>query len=167
MNIQTTLKKYFPISVWLPAYKKSFIRWDLVAGITLASFVLPESMAYATLAGVPYLFWLSIVVWQVDFSLPCSLESGQVAVGPTSSHFTHGWFNSCRAFRRRSFQVGRDRRINGIGSCRHLSIAYILKLSSVVNFISDSILLGFKAGAALSIMAYPIAKIIWRGGWRQ
>ena len=38
-------------------------------------------------------------------------------------------------------------------------IAYIFKLSSVVNFISDSILLGFKAGAALSIMATQLPKI--------
>ena len=38
-------------------------------------------------------------------------------------------------------------------------IAYIFKLSSIVNFISDSILLGFKAGAALSIMATQLPKI--------
>ncbi len=38
-------------------------------------------------------------------------------------------------------------------------IAYFFKLSSIVNFISDSILLGFKAGAALSIMATQLPKI--------
>jgi high affinity sulfate transporter 1 len=38
-------------------------------------------------------------------------------------------------------------------------IAYIFKLSSIVNFISDSILLGFKAGAALSIIATQLPKI--------
>ncbi len=38
-------------------------------------------------------------------------------------------------------------------------IAYFLKLSSIVNFISDSILLGFKAGAALSIMSTQLPKI--------
>ena len=55
-HINRILEIYLPISNWLPAYKQSFIRWDLVAGITLASFVLPESMAYATLAGVPTYF---------------------------------------------------------------------------------------------------------------
>jgi high affinity sulfate transporter 1 len=38
-------------------------------------------------------------------------------------------------------------------------IAFIFKLSSLVNFISDSILLGFKAGAALSIMATQLPKL--------
>ncbi len=52
-KIKGFIKSFFPIANWLPKYKKSFIRWDLVAGITLASFVLPESVAYATLAGVP------------------------------------------------------------------------------------------------------------------
>ena len=78
------LASFFPISNWLPNYQKSFIRWDLIAGITLASFVLPESMAYATLAGVP-----------TYFGIYCCLAGGlffaffttsrQVAVGPTSS----------------------------------------------------------------------------------
>lgn len=46
-------KALIPIINWLPAYDKSFFKWDIIAGITLAVFVLPESMAYATLAGVP------------------------------------------------------------------------------------------------------------------
>jgi high affinity sulfate transporter 1 len=37
-------------------------------------------------------------------------------------------------------------------------IAFVFKLSSLVNFISDSILLGFKAGAALSIMSTQLPK---------
>ncbi|HCL84272.1 MAG TPA: DNA repair protein, partial [Chitinophagaceae bacterium] len=55
-KITGVLKSFFPIADWLPKYQKSYIRWDLIAGITLASFVLPESMAYATLAGVPTYF---------------------------------------------------------------------------------------------------------------
>jgi MFS superfamily sulfate permease-like transporter len=38
-------------------------------------------------------------------------------------------------------------------------IAWALKLSSIVNFISDSILVGFKAGAALSIMSTQLPKL--------
>jgi MFS superfamily sulfate permease-like transporter len=38
-------------------------------------------------------------------------------------------------------------------------IAFIFKLSSLVNFISDSILLGFKAGAAFSIMSTQLPKL--------
>src|SRR4029077_7887293 len=82
--IMGSLKTFFPISEWLPKYKRSFIRWDLVAGVTLASFVLPESMAYATLAGVPAYFGIyCCLAGGLLFAL--FTTSRQLAVGPTSS----------------------------------------------------------------------------------
>lgn len=42
-----------PITEWLPQYKRSFLRWDIIAGITLAAYAVPVSLAYATLAGLP------------------------------------------------------------------------------------------------------------------
>ena len=150
--------EYFPISDWLPAYKKSFIRWDLVAGITLASFVLPESMAYATLAGVPTYFGIyCCLAGGLFFAL--FTTSRQVAVGPTSSISL--MIGSTVAV----LSGGDPARWAAIAGLTALVvamicfIAYIFKLSSIVNFISDSILLGFKAGAALSIMATQLPKI--------
>ena len=157
-SIKNLLKNYFPISVWLPAYKKSFIRWDLVAGITLASFVLPESMAYATLAGVPTYFGIyCCLAGGLFFAL--FTGSGQVAIGPTSSISL--MIGSTVAV----LSGGDPARWAAIAELTALAvaaiclIAYIFKLSSIVNFISDSILLGFKAGAALSIMATQLPKI--------
>ena len=159
---RTTIKgligSYIPIADWLPKYKKSFIRWDLVAGITLASFVLPESMAYATLAGVPTYFGIyCCIAGGLIFAL--FTTSRQVAVGPTSSI---------------SLMIGSTVAVLSGGDLTRWAqiaeltalvvaalcfIAYIFKLSSIVNFISDSILLGFKAGAALSIMATQLPKM--------
>ncbi len=152
------LGSFFPIANWLPDYQKSYIRWDLVAGITLASFVLPESMAYATLAGVP-----------TYYGIYCCLAGGlffaffttsrQVAVGPTSSISL--MIGSTVAI----LSGGDTARWAGIAELTALVVgvlcfaAYFFKLSSIVNFISDSILLGFKAGAALSIMATQLPKI--------
>jgi SulP family sulfate permease len=157
-HIKRVLGKYFPVSNWLPAYKKSFIRWDLVAGITLASFVLPESMAYATLAGLPTYFGIyCCLAGGLFFAL--FTTSRQVAVGPTSSISL--MVGSTVAV----LSGGDPARWAGIAELTALAvaiiciIAYIFKLSSVVNFISDSILLGFKAGAALSIMATQLPKI--------
>src|SRR3954462_6555573 len=158
MNIKSVLKNYFPISVWLPAYKKSFIRWDLVAGITLASFVLPESMAYATLAGVPTYFGIyCCLVGGLFFAVFTS--SRHVAVGPTSAI---------------SLMIGSTVAVLSGGDLQRWAaiaeltalvvavicfLAFIFKLSSLVNFISDSILLGFKAGAAFSIMSTQLPKL--------
>ena len=47
------LKKYLPLLQWLPGYSSRWLRLDLVAGLTTAAVVIPQSMAYATIAGLP------------------------------------------------------------------------------------------------------------------
>lgn len=147
-----------PILQWFPKYEKKFLTWDIIAGITLASFVLPESMAYATLAGLP-----------VQAGIYCCLAAGlffavfttakQVAVGPTSAI-------SLMVGTTVAVLSGGDlQRWMAIAELTALVIAvicvlaYIFKLSSLVSFISESILLGFKAGAALSIATTQLPKI--------
>jgi sulfate permease, SulP family len=43
----------FPPAQWLPAYRAEWIRGDAIAGVTLAAYAIPVSLAYATLAGLP------------------------------------------------------------------------------------------------------------------
>ncbi|MEA3243021.1 MAG: SulP family inorganic anion transporter, partial [Pseudomonadota bacterium] len=47
------LKKYIPMLDWLPHYQPSWLRFDLLAGLTTAAVVIPQAMAYATIAGLP------------------------------------------------------------------------------------------------------------------
>ena len=47
------IEKYLPVLQWLPGYKPDWLRSDLVAGLTTAAVVIPQSMAYATIAGLP------------------------------------------------------------------------------------------------------------------
>ena len=44
---------YLPIAGWLPHYQPAWLRFDLVAGGTLAAYAVPQSLAYAGLAGLP------------------------------------------------------------------------------------------------------------------
>jgi MFS superfamily sulfate permease-like transporter len=46
-------KALFPPAQWLPAYQARWLGADLVAGITLAAYAIPVSLAYAGLAGLP------------------------------------------------------------------------------------------------------------------
>src|SRR3954469_3050877 len=152
------IKSYIPITQWLPQYQSKFFQWDLIAGITLASFVLPESMAYATLAGVPTYFGIyCCIVGGLFFAI--FTTSRHVAIGPTSAI---------------SLMIGSTVAVLSGGDLQRWAaiaeltalvvacicfIAFICRLSSLVNFISDSILFGFKAGAALSIMATQLPKL--------
>ena len=150
--IGSRIKSFIPILQWMPAYSVNFLKWDVVAGITLASFVLPESMAYATLAGVPAYYGIyCCLVGGLFFALFTS--SKHVAIGPTSAISL--MIGSTVA----AMAAGDTHKWLSIVSLVTLScaaiyfIAFLFRLSSLVNFISDSILLGFKAGAALSIIS--------------
>ena len=157
-KIKYILDSFFPIANWLPKYKKSFIRWDLVAGITLASFVLPESMAYATLAGVPTYFGIyCCLAGGLIFAL--FTTSRQVAVGPTSSISLMIGSTVAVLSGGDPVRWAQIAELTALAVAILCFIAYFFKLSSIVNFISDSILLGFKAGAALSIMSTQLPKI--------
>jgi len=46
-------KSFFPILTWLPKYQKSWLRFDIIAGLTVLALLIPEGMAYAELAGLP------------------------------------------------------------------------------------------------------------------
>jgi len=47
------LAKYVSILGWLPGYPREWLRLDLVAGLTAAAVVIPQAMAYASIAGLP------------------------------------------------------------------------------------------------------------------
>lgn len=47
------LSSFFPILGWLPQYNRSWLRPDILAGITIVALLVPEGMAYAELAGMP------------------------------------------------------------------------------------------------------------------
>jgi Sulfate permease family len=42
-----------PISAWLPTYRRDWLRFDLIAGLTIWALVVPQSIAYAQIAGLP------------------------------------------------------------------------------------------------------------------
>jgi SulP family sulfate permease len=67
----------------LPAYKKSYFKNDLVAGITVAVLLIPQGMAYAMIAGLPAIYGLySALVPQIIYAFLGT--SRQLAVGPVA-----------------------------------------------------------------------------------
>lgn len=157
-GLSQKLKTIFRILDWLPRYKLSFLSMDLIAGITLASFVLPESLAYANLAGVPPQYGIyCIIAGGLLFAIFTSTK--QVVIGPTSAI---------------SLMVGSTIALMADGDLQRWAaiasltalvifvlciISYLLHLSSLVSFISESILLGFKAGAAITIISTQLPKL--------
>jgi len=78
------IKRYIPILAWLPPYDRSWLTFDVIAGLTLWGLLVPESMAYAGLAGLPpqaglYTLVVSLLVYALFGT------SRHLSVGPTSA----------------------------------------------------------------------------------
>lgn len=47
------IKRYVPITNWIPSYERTWLRPDIIAGLTLWGILIPEAIAYAGMAGAP------------------------------------------------------------------------------------------------------------------
>jgi hypothetical protein len=75
---------WFPPARWLPEYRSSWLVGDIVAGVTLAAYAIPVSLAYAGLAGLPPQVGIyGYLLGGLGYALLGS--SRQLAIGPTSA----------------------------------------------------------------------------------
>ena len=144
------LKKIFPPLQWLSVYQVAFLKNDMVAGITLAAYGIPVSLAYATLAGLPPQYGIyGYLIGGLFYAMLGT--SKQLAIGPTSA------ISLLIGTTIAGMANGDVQRWADIASLTALVftvlaiIAYFLRLSSIINFISETVLVGFKAGACLTI----------------
>ena len=52
------LYPYLPVIQWISSYKKSYLKGDLSAGLTVGVMLIPQGMAYALIAGLPPVYGL-------------------------------------------------------------------------------------------------------------
>lgn len=139
-----------PPTRWLADYRSAWLPSDVVAGITLAAYAIPVSLAYAGLAGLPPQVGIyGYLLGGLGYALLGS--SRQLAVGPTSA------ISLMIAATVGAMAEGDAMRYAQIASLAAFTVAalsvfaWLLRLSALVKLISDSILVGFKAGAGLTI----------------
>ena len=131
-------------------YVTSWLSSDLVAGITLAAYAIPVSLAYATLAGLPPQVGVyGYLMGGLGYALAGS--SRFLAIGPTSavSLMIAGTVGDMAGDDAALYAHIATSAAVGVGV---LSLtAWAFRLSVLVKLISDSVLTGFKAGAGLTI----------------
>ncbi len=151
LSPQPSWTRYFPPASWLAEYRAAWFRPDCIAGITLAAYAIPVSLAYAGLAGLPPQVGIyGYMLGGIGYALLGS--SRQLAIGPTSaiSLMIAGTVGALAA--------GDAVRYAQIASLAAFAVAllcllaWLFRLSLLVRLISDSILVGFKAGAGLTII---------------
>jgi sulfate permease, SulP family len=147
---QISMKRYLPFLDWLPRYRQEDLFGDLLAGVIVAIMLVPQGMAYAMLAGLPpqvglYASILPAILYGLLGSSrtlavgPVALTSLLVAatVGPLAAQNSSQYLMLVLAL---ALLVGIIQLLMGL-----------LRLGTLVNFISHPVLIGFTSAAALII----------------
>lgn len=141
---------WLPPVRWLGGYQAAWLPGDVVAGVTLAAYAIPVSLAYASLAGLPPQVGIyGYLLGGLGYALLGS--SRQLAVGPTSAislMIAASVAPMAEGDAERYVQIASLAAFTVAGLCL---LAWLFRLSVLVTLISDSILVGFKIGAGLTI----------------
>src|SRR5215472_4916668 len=156
-------RRYVPPLTWLAHYQPVWLTGDFVAGVTLAAYAIPVSLAYAGLAGLPPQVGVyGYLLGGLGYALLGS--SRQLAIGPTSA------ISLMIAGTVGEMAGGDAQRYAQIASLAGFTvallclIAWLLRLSELVKLISGSILVGFKAGAGLTIIMTQLPSLFGVAG---
>lgn len=161
------IHRLFPFLIWWPKVNSGTLRTDLLAGLTGAVVVLPQGVAFATIAGMP-----------PEYGLYAGMIPAVVAALFGSSwHLVSGPTTAASIVLFSSLSVYAEP-----GTMDYVSLALTLtlmvgvielllglaRLGALVNFISHSVIVGFTAGAAILIAAKQLKNFfgveIPRGG---
>ncbi len=148
------------LPAWLGNYRKDWLRPDVIAGLTAAAIVIPKAMAYATIAGLPvqvglYTAFVPMLVYavlgtsrvlSVSTTTTMAILTGAALVSavPTGEGAA-----LLRASATLTLLVGAI-----------LVVAWVFRLGFVANFISEPVLVGFKAGIGVVIVCDQIPKLL-------
>ncbi|MHB1290790.1 MAG: SulP family inorganic anion transporter [Sulfuricella sp.] len=151
--------RVFPFLRWWPMVNKETAKADLTAGITGALIVLPQGVAFATIAGMPpeYGLYAAMVpaIIAALFGSSWHLVSGpttaiSIAVFASMSHIA---------------EPGTPQFINMVLTLTFLTGVFQLalglaRMGVLVNFISHTVVIGFTAGAALLIAGSQVKNFL-------
>jgi high affinity sulfate transporter 1 len=152
------LSRWIPALRWLPAYDRSWLRGDLVAGITLAAYLLPAALGDASLANLPPEAGLYACLFSgLVFWLFCSSRHTAITVTSAISLLVGASLAEIAG--------GDVTRFSALAAGTAILVAVIaliawaVRAGAIVNFISESVMVGFKCGVALFLASTQLPKL--------
>jgi len=156
------IARYLPILSWLPGYDRSWLTFDVIAGLTLWGLVVPEAMAYAGLAGLPpqaglYTLLASLLVYAVLGT------SRHLSVGPTSATAVL-LATSVTALVALNGASGSQAYVQYAGAFVLVTglvflVAGLAKLGFITQFLSKPVMDGFVTGLAVYVAVGQLYKL--------
>src|SRR5262245_16492031 len=152
-----------PARAWLATYDRTWLRGDAMAGVTLAAYLLPSAIGDASLAGLPpHAGLYSILFGGLVFWLFCSSRQTALAVTSAISLLVGATLAEISG--------GDPMRQAALAACTALMVAvlafaaYAVRAGAIVNFFSETVLVGFKCGVAFFLASTQLPKLFGFGG---
>jgi high affinity sulfate transporter 1 len=154
-----------PALTWLSEYRASWLRADIVAGVTLAAYLLPAAIGDASLAGLPAEAGIYACLFSgLVFWVFCSSKHTVVTVtsalsllmGASVAEFSAG-------------DPARHAALTAASALMMAAIAFVawlMRAGHVVGFFSETVLVGFKTGLALYLASTQLPKLLGFPGTR-
>jgi high affinity sulfate transporter 1 len=155
----STIQRWFPIAEWLPKYAwgKSLTA-DLIAAISVAALLIPESMGYSTVAGVPVQIGL--------YAAPLALIGYAMFGGSKLMVFAAaGSVAAVSASVVGNLSGGDQSTAVALTAALALTtgvvfiVAGLLKMGWITNFMSKAIMAGFITGMSIQIIVGQLGKL--------
>jgi high affinity sulfate transporter 1 len=152
------LLKVVPGIALLQTYQLPWLRFDFIAGITLAAYLLPSNIGTASLAQLPAQAGIyACILPGLVFWLFCSSRQTSITVTSAIALLLGSTLGEMAG--------GDAARFGALAACTALLmaimalLAWIVRAGVLVNFISESVMLGFKAGVALNLAITQLPKL--------
>ncbi len=156
----TGQRAYFGIPDWLLAYRKDWLRPDIIAGLTAAAVVIPKSMAYTSIAGLP--LQVGLYTACLPMAIYAFLGTSRVLSVSTTTTIAILTATQLEAVVANGNEESLARAAASltvlVGAM--LVVACFLRLGFVANFISQPVLIGFKAGIGVVIILDQVPKLL-------
>lgn len=152
------MKTWLSVLEWLPRYQTEWLRADLIAGITLAAYLIPAGLGDASLANLsPEAGLYACMFAGLIFWLFCSSRQTAITVTSAISLLVGASLGELAG--------GDATRFGALAACTALItgslyfIGWLAKAGVIVNFVSETVLVGFKCGIALFLTSTQLPKL--------
>ena len=153
----------FAVLEWLREYRSEWLRADLVAGLTLAAYLLPAGIGDASLAGLaPEAGLYACLFSGLVFWIFCSSRHTVITITSALSLLIGASVGDLSA--------GDPARHAALAACVALLVAFLafaawlVRAGNAISFFSETVLVGFKAGLALYLASTQLPKLFGFNG---
>ena len=153
------MKRYFPILSWAPSYGRATLEADMVAAVIVTIMLIPQSLAYALLAGLPaevglYASIAPLVVYTI-FGTSRALAVGPVAVASLMTAAAVGEIAAKGTLE----YLGAAIALAFLSGVMLLAMGF-MRLGFIASFLSHPVISGFISASGILIAASQIKHLL-------